>query len=407
MKKEELFNIIIPTRERADTLIHALQTVVSQDYENLNIIVSDNFSQDNTKDVVASFADKRIKYINTGKRVSMSHNWEFALSHVTGGWVSIIGDDDGLLPNALKRVNEIIDATGASAITSPWCHYYWPNLEINSSSELTIPMGSGWEIRNSQEWLSRVMNGDANYIDLPWIYTGGFVHFSVLNNARSASGTFFQSCVPDVYSAIALASIGTPYVYLKEPVAIAGVSRHSNGASCLGINNEKKPEELFYSEGNIPFHHRFGSERISSIPMLVYESYLQAEFLHNDELKINMEDQLLIAISKAEGSKKDEIYESCKKLSVLNGIDFSRIEEKLEEKKIQAKKKFNPIASIRYRIGLLLRKYRPTELINAVNIVSYIKINGTEFGARNVYDISLIAYAIRQSALGSSSVRKF
>jgi glycosyltransferase involved in cell wall biosynthesis len=397
MKKEEQINIIIPTRERANTLIHSLHTVVSQDYENLNIIVSDNFSHDNTKEVVASFADKRIKYINTGKRVSMSHNWEFALSHVTGGWVSVIGDDDGLLPSALKRVNEIIDATGTSAITSPWCHYYWPNLDINCSSELTIPMRSGWERRNAKEWLSRLMNGHANYPDLPWIYTGGFVHLSVLNNARSKNGTFFQSCIPDVYSAIALASIGTSYVYLKEPVAIAGVSRHSNGASCLGINNEKKPEELFYSEGNIPFHHRFGSERISSIPMLVYESYLQAEFLHNDELKISMEDQLAMAISKADGRKKDEIYESCKRVSALNGIDFSRLEAKLKAIKAKEGKIFNLYSSIRHRIGLFLRKIRKTESI---------KLNGTEFGARNVYDISLIAYVIRQSALGSSSVRR-
>lgn len=400
MKKEELFNIIIPTRERADTLIHSLHTVVSQDYENLNIIVSDNFSQDNTKDIVASFADKRIKYINTGKRVSMSHNWEFALSHVTDGWVSFIGDDDGLLPNALKRVNEIIDITGAKAITSPWCHYYWPDFGSNDSSEITIPMGIGWERRDAKEWLTRVMNGQVRYWELPWIYTGGFVHLSVLNNALSKSGTFFQSFCPDIYSAIALASIGTPYVYLKEPVAIGGQSRHSTGASGSGYN-EQKPIESFLSEGNIPFHHRLGSEIILSGQMYLYDAYLQSEFLHNNELEINMEEQLAMAINQVDGSRKDKIYESCKSISILNGIDFSHVEAKLKPAQIQARKKFNPIASVRYRIGTLLRKIRKAKIIN------YIKINGAEFGAQNVYDISLIAYAIRQSGLGSSSVRKF
>lgn len=394
MKKDAVFNIIIPTRERADTLIHALRTVVSQDYEKLKIIVSDNFSQDNTKDVVDSFADKRIKYINTGKRVSMSHNWEFALGHVVDGWVSFIGDDDAILPNALKRVNEVINTSGALAITSPWCHYYWPNFAGNGSSELTIPMGNGWERRNAEEWLNRLMNGNAHYADLPWIYTGGFVHLSVLNNARSESGTFFHSCNPDIYSAIALASIGTPYVYLKEPVAIAGVSRHSNGASCLGINNNKKPEEIFYSEGNIPFHHRLGVEHISSLPLAVYESYLQTEFLHNDKLKVKVEDQLIIAIINAEDSKKNDTYESCKRVAALNGIDFSHVETGLED--IEGRGKFKLISLIRYILRWARGKLS----------VRIIKINGAEFGAQNVYDISLVALAIREAALGSVLVRK-
>jgi cellulose synthase/poly-beta-1,6-N-acetylglucosamine synthase-like glycosyltransferase len=63
------FNVIIPTRERMDTLRHCLRTVVAQDYDPLNIIVSDNFSQDGTREVVAEFNDPRITYVNTGRRV--------------------------------------------------------------------------------------------------------------------------------------------------------------------------------------------------------------------------------------------------------------------------------------------------------------------------------------------------
>ncbi|OZA21859.1 MAG: hypothetical protein B7X93_13530 [Hydrogenophilales bacterium 17-61-9] len=82
------FTIIIPTRERADVLSGSLKTALMQEYDNLEILVSDNFSSDHTRDVVASFNDPRIRYVNTGKRLSMSHNWEFALSHVDGGWLT-------------------------------------------------------------------------------------------------------------------------------------------------------------------------------------------------------------------------------------------------------------------------------------------------------------------------------
>jgi len=64
-----------PTRERSDVLEKSLITVTSQDYGNLEVIVSDNYSCDDTEDVVRSTNDARVKYINTGKRVSMSHNW--------------------------------------------------------------------------------------------------------------------------------------------------------------------------------------------------------------------------------------------------------------------------------------------------------------------------------------------
>ncbi|RYZ29021.1 MAG: glycosyltransferase, partial [Sphingobacteriales bacterium] len=80
--KEHKYTVVVPTRERADTLLHTLRTCVTQNYDNLTILVSDNCSQDTTEEVVRSFNDPRIQYVNTGKRLSMSHNWEFALSQV-------------------------------------------------------------------------------------------------------------------------------------------------------------------------------------------------------------------------------------------------------------------------------------------------------------------------------------
>ena len=58
------FTILIPTRERADTLEYTIRTCLNQTYGNLEIIVSDNFSQDNTQHIVKQFNDNRLKYIN-------------------------------------------------------------------------------------------------------------------------------------------------------------------------------------------------------------------------------------------------------------------------------------------------------------------------------------------------------
>lgn len=366
------FNVIIPTRERADTLYHCLRTVIAQDYKNLTIIVSDNFSQDNTKEVVYSFADPRIKYLNTGKRISMSHNWEFALGHVTGGWVTIVGDDDGLLPDALITVAEAIQKTGCQAITSVGCYYSWPNSI--AGNRLIVPITSGIELRNGREWLKKLMCGDAVYQDMPCLYTGGFIDYSAINRARDKSGTFFLSMNPDIYSGIALASVLDNYVMLNAPVAIGGTSSHSNGASAYGIGASLAPVNKFLSEGNIPFHSMLaGGEIPKSLQILVYESYLQSVHLHNDFLKVKLEEQLGLALSNAELHHHPQVREYCSRVALKNSLDFDFITREYRNMKGKL---------FLHRIKGVIRGFKQ------------LAIQGKDLGIYDVYGASLAAKAI-------------
>lgn len=368
------FSVIIPTRERADTLLHCLRTVVAQDYENLCIIVSDNFSQDNTREIVDSFKDPRIKYINPGKRLSMSHHWEFALSHVTDGWVTIVGDDDGLLPGALATVAEAIQKTGCQAITSKLCYYIWPNSAAIENNHLIVPLTSGIEIRNGREWLSRLMRGDAVYPDLPYLYTGGFVDVLAINRARGTRGTFFLSLAPDFYSAIALASVLDNYVVLNEPIAVAGTSSHSCGVSVYGGKN-LIPAQKFFSEGQIPFHSMLvGGEVVKSVPILVYECYLQSTHLHHDFLKIKIEDQLALALSLINPKYYDDFKKYCSQVASNNGVKMDVVDQKARKfKKRLHLPQFEKIINYLFR--------RRTILCN-------------EFGVQDVYGAVLLAKAV-------------
>src|ERR1700704_4895381 len=135
-------SIVIPTRERCHTLGATIQTCLDQDYDDCEIIVSDNFSQDETRTVVAAFRDSRMRYINTERRLSMSHNWEFALNHVRSDYVTYVGDDDALLPGALPALASIIQDTNTSAITWKWASYFWPDsLQTMSRNLLFVPSG--------------------------------------------------------------------------------------------------------------------------------------------------------------------------------------------------------------------------------------------------------------------------
>lgn len=366
------FNVIVPTRERADTLFHCLRSIVAQDYENLNIIVSDNFSQDNTKQVVDSFCDPRIKYINTGRRISMSHNWEFALAHVTDGWVTFLGDDDGFLPGALEKVSQVIVETGCSAVTSDACVYYW-NSEMSCANQLTVPLCEGVEIRNGLDWLGKFMRWEASYHDLPWLYHGGFASLEVVNAARNDEGKFFLSMIPDVYSAVALASVINNYVAIREPVCVSGVSSHSNGASTLGLTKNRTPAEKFLSEGNIPFHSKLGSPCVSSVPVIMYECYLQSIHLHRDVLKIDMSEQLSGILYLSTPGQYPELKNYCDQVAQLNGIPTDSYKKNVSQ------------------LQYLTWKRRITSVTEGWR---YITVDARDFKIDNVGDATILAKSI-------------
>ncbi len=61
MKK---ITIMIPTYNQAKYISKAIESALSIDYQNLEVIVSDDCSTDNTKEVVSKYlADKRFQYI--------------------------------------------------------------------------------------------------------------------------------------------------------------------------------------------------------------------------------------------------------------------------------------------------------------------------------------------------------
>ena len=108
MSEKPMFSVVIPTRERCETLEFAIKTILSQTYDNFELIIMDNYSQDKTQEIVKSYEDARIRYFQSTKRLSMRDNWEAALSHVNGTWMIFIGDDDGLIPDSLMLSHKIL-----------------------------------------------------------------------------------------------------------------------------------------------------------------------------------------------------------------------------------------------------------------------------------------------------------
>jgi glycosyltransferase involved in cell wall biosynthesis len=331
--------VVIPTRERCDVFAKCLLTCTSQDYDRLTILVSDNMSGDDTKAVATRTGDKRIIYVNTAARLSMSGNYEFSLGHVTDGWVTIIGDDDGLMPHAVKKVAELIrQHADIRAIRSATCHYRWPGVTGNAFGDLAVPLRRGIELRNSHAWLNKVMSGVAPYPNLPMLYSGGFVDVSLLAELKAKRGAFYFSSIPDVYSAMAISRSIDRYLYVFEPLALDGVSNHSIGTS-LVRRTKADAAQKFFSEGNMPWHRDLPTDAAGRVPRVhqawIYESYLQSRFLGLVDGERTHEDQLRVTLARPDYDEAAHAW--AEELAARHGIDFARARQDARMMRMQLK----------------------------------------------------------------------
>ncbi|MEI0493722.1 glycosyltransferase family 2 protein [Brachyspira intermedia] len=108
-----LVSVIITTYNRKKLLVEAINSVLKQDYTNIEIIVSDNASEDGTDLVMQEYIleHKNIKYIRREKNVGPYINAKKAYKEATGKYFIFLSDDDYFISttfftNAVKVMEE-------------------------------------------------------------------------------------------------------------------------------------------------------------------------------------------------------------------------------------------------------------------------------------------------------------
>lgn len=101
-------SVIIPTYNRAHFIAEAIQSVLDQTFTDFEIIVVDDGSTDNTKDVVDSFKDSRIKYIYQANQwVAAARN--NGINASSGEYITFLDSDDVLMENAFMQGAQVLD----------------------------------------------------------------------------------------------------------------------------------------------------------------------------------------------------------------------------------------------------------------------------------------------------------
>ncbi len=230
------FSLVVPTRNRARTLAYHLRTCLAQQFDDFEVVVSDNFSPPETREVALSFGDPRIKYVRTPADLSMTDSLEFALEHATGEYVSVLGDDDGYLLHALKELDKLLTMTKAPALRWDAASYNWPDIPAQGYAEpntLLLPLRQGRDGHVLQRHESPLMiqaaaDGAISYADLPMIYCA-VVRRDVFEQLRRRTGRVFKSRTADVYAGFAVACVARFFYSLDAPMTLAGASGSSTG----------------------------------------------------------------------------------------------------------------------------------------------------------------------------------
>ena len=101
--KNPLVSIIMNCHNGEKFLRQSIQSVLHQSYKNWELIFWDNFSEDDSKKIIAKFSDKRIKYFKSTKFNRLYKSRNLAIQNAKGEFISFLDTDDLWQKNKLEK----------------------------------------------------------------------------------------------------------------------------------------------------------------------------------------------------------------------------------------------------------------------------------------------------------------
>jgi hypothetical protein len=170
----------------------------------------------------------------------MADNWNLAVNHAQGEYICVLGNDDGILPYALRELSNLIDRFRPRAMTWPCGHYTWPDMTLpGQENHLAIPLNRYVREMHAREQMATVLTG-REITTLPNVYHG-LVHRSLFDALREKAGNVFATDYPDTYAAFSFAYLVGSYLQVCVPMTVSGMSGQSNNVAYL--DSRKRLEE--------------------------------------------------------------------------------------------------------------------------------------------------------------------
>ena len=132
---DALVSIGLPVRNAGDRVAHVVRSVLAQDHEHLELVISDNASTDDTENVCRELAraDSRIAYHRQPENVGLLNNFVYAMNAAKGTYFRWIGDDDRLEPSFVSQCLDVFAADPRLILVTTGISYTGPDGTANSA----------------------------------------------------------------------------------------------------------------------------------------------------------------------------------------------------------------------------------------------------------------------------------
>ena len=231
------FSVLLPTRNRLELLKYAIETVIRQDYDDWEIIVSDNCSEEDVEGYIRSLNDARIKYYRTEKFVPVTENWNNALDKSTGDYVVMLGDDDCIMKGYFTKIRCMAEAhNNPDCIYTNALLYAYPGVMPDFPDGFLQPYGYASFFDSAKEPFlvakEKALEMVKQSMNFKMLFTYNMQH-SVISrkfiDSLKHKGPFFQSPYPDFYATNVTFLNAERILVCPEPLVTIGISPKSFG----------------------------------------------------------------------------------------------------------------------------------------------------------------------------------
>jgi len=211
-------SIIIPTHNRSQLLRVAVESALAQTYPNLEIIVVDDGSTDNTARMMGHYAGRVLYIRQANQDVAAARNT--GIRAASGEYLTFLDDDDFILPTKLERQVQLLDARPEIGLVH--CGYYHTDEAGNPIDRVTfLPEG---------DVLKELVCGNFIWVGAPLIRRECFDQTGVFDDEIPAVGADW-----DMWLRIAQA--GYLFACVQEPLGAYRMHQDSMLANVAGLEH--------------------------------------------------------------------------------------------------------------------------------------------------------------------------
>jgi len=106
---QALVSVVMPTYNHAAFIAASMRSVLEQSYGNIELIIIDNYSEDNTQQIIEGFGDSRILYEKFSNKGIIAASRNYGISKAKGKYVAFLDSDDLWSKDKLKCQVETLE----------------------------------------------------------------------------------------------------------------------------------------------------------------------------------------------------------------------------------------------------------------------------------------------------------